>query len=78
MIADAMDKVGKDGVIIVEESNTFGLELELTEGMRFDKRVDEPAHHACGADFVQVADRDCARRRKSGTPLGCCVHFGRP
>ena len=37
LIADAMDKVGKEGVITVEESNTFGLELELTEGMRFDK-----------------------------------------
>ncbi len=36
-IAEAMDKVGKEGVITVEESNTFGLELELTEGMRFDK-----------------------------------------
>src|SRR6266704_1540933 len=39
MIAEAMDKVGKEGVITVEESNTFGLELELTEGMRFDKVV---------------------------------------
>jgi chaperonin GroEL len=37
VIAEAMDKVGKEGVITVEESNTFGLELELTEGMRFDK-----------------------------------------
>jgi len=37
LIAEAMDKVGKEGVITVEESNTFGLELELTEGMRFDK-----------------------------------------
>jgi chaperonin GroEL len=37
LIAEAMDKVGRDGVITVEESNTFGLELELTEGMRFDK-----------------------------------------
>jgi chaperonin GroEL len=37
MIAEAMDKVGKEGVVTVEESNTFGLELELTEGMRFDK-----------------------------------------
>ncbi len=36
-IAEAMDKVGKEGVITVEESNTFGLDLELTEGMRFDK-----------------------------------------
>ncbi|MDR2373661.1 MAG: chaperonin GroEL [Bifidobacteriaceae bacterium] len=37
LIAEAMDKVGNEGVITVEESNTFGLELELTEGMRFDK-----------------------------------------
>jgi chaperonin GroEL len=37
IIAEAMDKVGKEGVITVEESNTFGVELELTEGMRFDK-----------------------------------------
>ncbi|WP_110182996.1 chaperonin GroEL [Nocardioides solisilvae] len=36
-IAEAMDKVGKEGVITVEESNTFGIDLELTEGMRFDK-----------------------------------------
>jgi chaperonin GroEL len=37
VIAEAVDKVGKDGVITVEESNTFGMELEFTEGMRFDK-----------------------------------------
>ncbi|GAA5068725.1 chaperonin GroEL [Streptomyces sp. SID10815] len=37
LIAEAMDKVGKDGVITVEESNTFGLELDFTEGMAFDK-----------------------------------------
>ncbi|MFT4187322.1 MAG: chaperonin GroEL [Aeromicrobium sp.] len=37
IIAEAMDKVGQEGVITVEESNTFGLDLELTEGMRFDK-----------------------------------------
>jgi chaperonin GroEL len=42
MIAEAMDKVGKEGVITVEESNTFGLELELTEGMRFDKGFISP------------------------------------
>jgi len=42
MIAEAMDKVGKEGVITVEESNTFGLELELTEGMRFDKGYTSP------------------------------------
>src|ERR1700752_633640 len=37
LIAEAMDKVGNEGVITVEESNAFGLQLELTEGMRFDK-----------------------------------------
>ncbi|MBW8172494.1 chaperonin GroEL [Ornithinimicrobium sp. Arc0846-15] len=42
MIAEAMDKVGNEGVITVEESNTFGLELELTEGMRFDKGYISP------------------------------------
>ncbi|GAA3862373.1 chaperonin GroEL [Tessaracoccus defluvii] len=42
IIAEAMDKVGKEGVITVEESNTFGLDLELTEGMRFDKGYISP------------------------------------
>ena len=42
MIAEAMDKVGKEGVITVEESNTFGLELEMIEGMRFDKGYISP------------------------------------
>ncbi len=42
IIAEAMDKVGKEGVITVEESNTFGLSLELTEGMRFDKGYISP------------------------------------
>ena len=41
-IAEAMDKVGKDGVITVEESNTFGIELEFTEGMQFDKGYISP------------------------------------
>jgi chaperonin GroEL len=50
MIAEAMDKVGKEGVITVEEGNTFGLELELTEGMRFDKGYISPY-------FVTDADR---------------------
>ncbi|HEY8457750.1 MAG TPA: chaperonin GroEL [Actinopolymorphaceae bacterium] len=42
LIAEAMDKVGNEGVITVEESNTFGLQLELTEGMRFDKGYISP------------------------------------
>ena len=37
VLADAIDKVGKDGVVTVEESNTFGIDLEFTEGMQFDK-----------------------------------------
>src|SRR2546427_3280911 len=41
-IAEAMDKVGKDGVITVEESQTFGMELDLVEGMRFDKGFISP------------------------------------
>ena len=37
IISEAIDKVGKDGVVTVEESQTFGMDLELVEGMRFDK-----------------------------------------
>src|SRR5580765_1315683 len=42
VIADAIDKVGKDGVVTVEESNTFGMELEFVEGMQFDKGYVSP------------------------------------
>ena len=49
-IAEALEKVGHEGVITVEESNTFGLELEVTEGMRFDKGFISPY-------FVTDADR---------------------
>lgn len=42
LIAEAMDKVGEEGVITVEESNTFGLDLEITEGMRFDRGFISP------------------------------------
>src|ERR671919_78198 len=41
-IADALDKVGKDGVVTVEESQTFGMELDFVEGMRFDKGYISP------------------------------------
>ena len=37
VLADAIDRVGKDGTVTVEESNTFGIDLEFTEGMQFDK-----------------------------------------
>jgi len=42
LIAEAIDKVGKDGVITVEEAQTMGLELEFTEGMQFDKGTSRP------------------------------------
>ncbi|MDH5521023.1 MAG: chaperonin GroEL [Acidimicrobiia bacterium] len=42
ILADAIDRVGKDGVVTIEESNTFGLELEFTEGMQFDKGYISP------------------------------------
>ncbi|MDD9368938.1 MAG: chaperonin GroEL, partial [Acidimicrobiales bacterium] len=50
VLADAIDKVGKDGVVTVEESNTFGMELDFTEGMQFDKGYQSPY-------FVTDADR---------------------
>jgi chaperonin GroEL len=50
VIVDAMDRVGKDGVITVEEGQTFGLELEFTEGMQFDKGYISPY-------FITDADR---------------------
>ena len=57
MIAEAMDKVGKEGVITVEESNTFGLELELTEGMRFDKGYISP-YFTTDTDRMEAALED--------------------
>jgi chaperonin GroEL len=42
VLADAIDKVGKDGVVTIEESNTFGIDLEFTEGMQFDKGYISP------------------------------------
>src|SRR5688572_4704516 len=50
VLADAIDKVGKDGVVTIEESNTFGIELEFTEGMQFDKGYLSPY-------FVSDAER---------------------
>ncbi|MCU1373908.1 MAG: Heat shock protein 60 family chaperone GroEL, partial [Actinomycetia bacterium] len=50
ILADAIDKVGKDGVVTIEESNTFGMELEFTEGMQFDKGYLSPY-------FVSDAER---------------------
>ncbi|MEV5717776.1 chaperonin GroEL [Amycolatopsis mediterranei] len=53
LIAEAMDKVGKEGVITVEESNTFGLALELTEGLRFDRGYLAP-HFATDTERMET------------------------
>ena len=60
VIAEAIDKVGKDGVVNVEESQTFGMELEFTEGMQFDKGYLSPYF---------VTDQE---RMEAGTSRTCC------
>ncbi|HYT79471.1 MAG TPA: chaperonin GroEL [Actinomycetota bacterium] len=57
-IAEAMDKVGKDGVITVEESQTFGMELELVEGMRFDKGYISP-YFVTDPERMEASLEDC-------------------
>src|SRR5437773_452865 len=57
IIADAMEVVGKDGVITVEESNTFGLELETVEGMRFDRGFISP-HFVTDPDRMEAVLED--------------------
>ncbi len=57
VIAEAMDKVGKDGVITVDESNTFGMELEFTEGMQFDKGYISP-YFATDQDRMEAIVED--------------------
>ncbi|GAC1445124.1 MAG: chaperonin GroEL [Mycobacteriales bacterium] len=59
LIAEAMDKVGKDGVITVEESNTTGLELERTEGMQFDKGYISP-YFVTDAERMECVLKDAA------------------
>ncbi len=87
MIAEAMDKVGKEGVITVEESNTFGLELELTEGMRFDKGYISPllrhrrrAHggRARGRLHPHRELQDLARSRTCSRSLEKVMQSGKP
>ncbi|CAN5324975.1 chaperonin GroEL [soil metagenome] len=58
IIAEAMDKVGKDGVISVEESSTFATELELTEGMQFDKGYISP-YFVTDAESMETVLTDC-------------------
>ena len=59
IIAEAMDKVGKEGVITVEESQTTGLELELTEGMQFDKGYISP-YFVTDPERMETVLEDCS------------------
>ena len=77
MIAEALDKVGTDGVITVEESQTFGMELDFVEGMRFDKGYISPVlrhrhrpHGRCARRRVHPAATP-ARSRRSRTSSPC-------
>ena len=58
ILADAFDRVGKDGVITVEESNTFGLDLEFTEGMQFDKGYISP-YFVTDTEAMEAVLEDC-------------------
>jgi len=58
VLADAFDQVGKDGVITVEESNTFGLDLEFTEGMQFDKGYISP-YFVTDTEAMEAVLEDC-------------------
>ena len=88
LIAEAFDKVGKDGVITVEESNTTGVELEFTEGMQFDKgylspvlgdrprahggRPRGPVHPAPPGQDLARSPTCCRCWRRSSRPASRC------
>ena len=73
-IAEALDKVGKDGVITVEESNTFGIELEFTEGMQFDKGYISPyfISDAEAQEAVMDDPQSWSSTRRSRACRSCC------
>src|SRR3954465_2935349 len=86
VIADAIDKVGKDGVVTVEESNTFGMELEFTEGMQFDKGylspyfVTDPERQEAVVDdpFILIANQKISAVRDMLPVLEKVMQGGRP
>ena len=70
MISEAIDKVGKDGVITVEESQTFGMEMDLVEGMRFDKGYISPYFVTDPERMEAVARRRLRAARRLEDLLG--------
>ncbi|MBJ7347489.1 MAG: chaperonin GroEL [Thermoleophilaceae bacterium] len=86
VIADAIDKVGKDGVVNVEEGNTFGLELEFTEGMQFDKGyispymvTDQDRMEAVLEDpYILIANSKIAAVRELLPVLEAVMQSGKP
>ena len=84
VLADAIDKVGKDGAVTVEESNTFGIELEFTEGMQFDKGylspyfVTDPERQEAVLDDPYILLRQLEDRARSTTWCRCSRRSCRP
>ena len=79
MIAEAIDKVGKDGVITVEESKTFGMEMDLVEGMRFDKGYISP-YMVTDPERMEAVAREPlhpARRAPRSPPCATCCRCSR-
>ena len=86
VIADAIEKVGKDGVVNVEEGNTFGLELEFTEGMQFDKGyispylvTDQDRQEAVLEDpYILIANQKIGSVRDVLPVLEAVIQSGKP
>jgi chaperonin GroEL len=79
VIADAIDKVGKDGVVNVEEGQTFGMDLEFTEGMQFDKGYISP-YMVTDQDRMEATLEDpyiSSRTRRSAPSATCCRYSSR-
>jgi chaperonin GroEL len=85
-IADALDKVGKDGVVTVEESNTFGMELDFVEGMQFDKGyispyfVTDPENQEAVLDdpYILIVNKKISSVQEMLQPLEKVLQSGKP
>jgi chaperonin GroEL len=86
VIAEALDKVGKDGVVTVEESNTFGMELEFVEGMQFDKGyispyfVTDPERYEAVLDepYVLIVNKKVSSVQELLPPMEKVLQSGKP